>query len=227
MKFGVKQSFSHAIFSRRYHEINRYHHLIYYLSGLETRWFLCTWRVRLFTTITLNGSIRQCVTLVRNLAEPTKLGAAPACCVLLASWVHNGTVTLLSCTLRMPWERTCHRQGTTEDKWGWLRAFHLRSLSSLMDAAITDDVQSHTGWLMSVPKPKGHVTLVAITGIIILMHYLQVKSLQFLWRSDTFRFRLRVSDLRMSCPDSAAWQGTRLVAPTMAAGRHAPVKFVL
>ena len=43
-----------------------------------------------------------------------------------------------------------------------------------------------------------------------------VKSLQLIWRSGTCRFHLRVPDLQMSCRDLTTWQGTRIVAPTMA-----------
>ena len=62
-----------------------------------------------------------------------------------------------------------------------------------------------------------HVTLVAITGTI-LVSYLQVKSLQLVWRSGTRRWNLWMPDLQMSCRDLAMWQGTGLVSSTVTAG---------
>ena len=57
----------------------------------------------------------------------------------------------------------------------------------------------------------GRVTLVTITGTIIPVPFLQVKSLQFIWRLGTRRFHLRVPYLQMSCRDMTTWQGTRIV----------------
>ena len=55
----------------------------------------------------------------------------------------------------------------------------------------------------------GNVTLIAMTGITILVPYYYVKSLQLISRSGTRRFNLRVPDLQISCRDLTTWQGTR------------------
>ena len=47
----------------------------------------------------------------------------------------------------------------------------------------------------------GNVTLVAITGTIIIVPYLEVKSLELILRSGTRRWNLRVPDRQMSCKD--------------------------
>ena len=46
-----------------------------------------------------------------------------------------------------------------------------------------------------------HVTLAAITESTILVPYLQVRSLQLIWRLGTRRFHLRVPNLQKSCRD--------------------------
>ena len=74
-----------------------------------------------------------------------------------------------------------------------------------------------------LPFTIGDVALVAIPWTTSLVPYLQVKSLQLIWRSGIRRFHLRVPDLQMSCRDLITWQGTRIVAPTMAARWRAPL----
>ena len=49
--------------------------------------------------------------------------------------------------------------------------------------------------------PIGHVSQVAITGITILVSYLQVKLQQPIWRLATCRFLLRAPILQMNCCD--------------------------
>ena len=68
----------------------------------------------------------------------------------------------------------------------------------------------------------GHVILVTITGIIILVPYLWVKSMQLIWRPGTCRFHQHVPDVRLSCWGLTTWQGTRILAPVMAARQPAP-----
>ena len=68
-----------------------------------------------------------------------------------------------------------------------------------------------------------HVTLVVTTGTIILVPYLKVNSLQFIWRSGTRRWNLRVVDLQMNFSDLTIWQGIRLVVPPMAARVTCPI----
>ena len=87
--------------------------------------------------------------------------------------------------------------------------------------------QSCTRWLVWLSIQIGHVTLVAITGTTILVSYLYVKSLQLLWRLGTGRFHLRVPNLHMSCRELITWQGTRIVAPGMAAGQHVSLSIAL
>ena len=79
--------------------------------------------------------------------------------------------------------------------------------------------RTHAGWQRC---NHGHVTLAAITITANLVSYLEVKSLQFIWRSGTRRWNLRAPDLQMCCRDLTTWPGTRRVAPAMAAGRRAP-----
>ena len=64
--------------------------------------------------------------------------------------------------------------------------------------------------------PIGHVTLVVITGTTILVPYLQVKTLQLIWRWGTRWWNLWVPHLQMSCRDLTSWQGARIVVPVMA-----------
>ena len=64
------------------------------------------------------------------------------------------------------------------------------------------------------------VSLVDITGTIILVLYLSVKSLQLIWWPGTSKLNLQVPSLQMSCRDLITWQGTW---PAMAAVQHAPL----
>ena len=68
---------------------------------------------------------------------------------------------------------------------------------------------------MGIRKWEGMFPLAAITGTAILVPYLEVKSLQLTWRSGICRRNQRVPELHMV--DFTAWQGTRIVAPAMAA----------
>ena len=56
----------------------------------------------------------------------------------------------------------------------------------------------------------GHVTLEFISGVSVLVSYLEVKSLQFIWDSDIRKFHLRVTDPQMNCRDLTTWQGTSI-----------------
>ena len=64
--------------------------------------------------------------------------------------------------------------------------------------------------------PLGHVILVAITGIIILVHYLlgQVSATHL--KIGTLRWNLWVPNLQTSCRDMATWQATLLSSLAMA-----------
>ena len=59
-------------------------------------------------------------------------------------------------------------------------------------------------------KQTDNIALVNISGTIILMLYLHLK----IWY--THIFHLQVSYLQMSCRDLTKWEGTRIIAPTMA-----------
>ena len=85
---------------------------------------------------------------------------------------------------------------------------------------------SHAWVLWCIPPPTTPlrntswsircVTLLVITETTVLVPYLEVKSLQLIWRSGTRRFHLRVHVLQMSCRDLTTWEGTRIVDPVMA-----------
>ena len=86
---------------------------------------------------------------------------------------------------------------------------HLSSLSTDVD-------------ISEALKPRmaiGCIPLVAVNGISVLVPYLQVKSLQLIWRSGTRRWNLRVPDLHMSCRDLTTWgcslcNGYHVTCPT-------------
>ena len=63
--------------------------------------------------------------------------------------------------------------------------------------------------------------VVAITGHV-LMPYLYVKPLCLIWSGDTRLFYIRLSNLQMSCMGLILQHGTKVIAPTMTAERHAP-----
>ena len=77
--------------------------------------------------------------------------------------------------------------------------------------------------ICGVTKPIWHIALAAIIGTTTLVPYQWVKSLQLIWRSGARRFHLRVPDLQTSCRDLTTWQGTRIVAPVMAARVTCPI----
>ena len=56
---------------------------------------------------------------------------------------------------------------------------------------------------------------VDIAGVIILVHFLVVKSLQLVWRLGTHRWNLRVPRHKMSCTDLVLRRGTRVLVPVM------------
>ena len=63
--------------------------------------------------------------------------------------------------------------------------------------------------------------LAVIISTIIQIYYLYVNSPQLIWRSDTRRWNLRVSDPQMSCADLTTRQGSYMIAPAMV-GYQAP-----
>ena len=105
-------------------------------------------------------------------------------------------------------------------KWRWIRQWHLlEDKGSWQELHFVALISVHKWLLCSTQLYRskyiggtGHVNLVAITGTIILVPYLEAKSLQLIWRLGTTLY-----DLQMSCRNLTSWESTMIVAPAMVA----------
>ena len=77
---------------------------------------------------------------------------------------------------------------------------------------------------MSTCIEMGNVALVSINGTTCVVPYLQVRSMQLIWRSGTHSWNLRVPVLQMNCSDWTEWQGTGRVVPVMATWMTCPIQ---
>ena len=90
------------------------------------------------------------------------------------------------------------------------------SISGKMVRLILSGQGHHS--LMHLPtfSSTGQVTLAAINGTLILVPYLWIQSLQPIRRWGICRLHLHGPNLQIGCRDLTIWQGTRIMAQTMA-----------